>query len=274
MKRLVLALVLIFSTTAVFAQTQQVRVFSHRGGRMEFDENTLSAFEASYQNGYRGYETDVRMTKDGQLVILHDSSIERTSDGKGNVEEMTAAEIRKFKSKKGNEILFLDDLMKWIDSKGDITYVEFELKTSPKELYPEEILYKYVDKLYSTVMKNKPEGATYLFTSSDYRGLKYLQVKYPKAELLLITTKPCCDETIALCKSVGISRLGAKMDGTSRKAVKEAHKQGLIVSLWPGNTVDDFAYGVYVGADFLCTDIPVAVKSFAQSKMPWVNVVY
>ena len=274
MKRFVIALALLLSSATAFAQSQQVRVFSHRGGRMEFDENTLSAFEASYKEGYRGYETDVRMTKDGELVILHDSSLERTSDGTGNVEEMTAAQIRKFKSKKGNPILFLDELMEWIDSKGDITYVEFELKTNPKELYPTERLYEYVDKLYARVMKNKPEGATYLFTSSDYRGLKYLQVKYPKAELLLITSKPCCEETIALCKSVGIYRLGATMDGTSRKAVKEAHKQGITVSLWPGSGVDDFVYGVYVGADYLCTDVPVAVKSFARSKMPWVDVVY
>lgn len=274
MKRLTFAFVLMLCAATAFAQSPQVRVFSHRGGRMEFDENTISAFESSYQKGYRGYETDVRMTKDGQLVILHDSSLERTSNGKGNVEEMTAAQIRQFKSKKGNDIMFLDDLMEWIDSKGDITYVEFELKTNPKSLYPQERLHEYVDKLYAKVMKNKPEGATYLFTSSDYRGLKYLQVKYPKAELLLITSKPCCDETIALCESVGIKRLGATMDGTSRKAVKEAHKKGLIVSLWPGGTVDDFAYGVYVGADYLCTDIPVAVKAFAESKMPWVNVVY
>ena len=274
MKRLSFLFTLILIAFEATAQTQQVRVFSHRGGRMEFDENTLSAFESSYQKGYRGYETDVRMTKDGKLVILHDSSLERTSNGTGNVEEMTAAEIKKFKTKAGNDIMFLDDLMEWIDSKGDITYVEFELKTNPKSLYPEDRLYEYVDKLYKKVMKNKPAGATYLFTSSDYRGLKYLQVKYPDAELLLITSKPCCDETISLCESLGISRLGATMDGSSRKAVKKAHEKGLIVSLWPGNSVDDFAYGVYVGADYLCTDIPVAVKEFAATKMPWVNVVY
>lgn len=250
---------------AAFAQSSQVRVFSHRGGRMEYDENTLSAFEASYKAGYRGFETDVRLTADGVLVILHDSSLERTSDGKGCVEQMTAEQIRKVNTKGGHKVLFLDELMDWIDSKGDITYMEFELKTRPVELYPEEKLYAYVDKLYERVMRNKPEGATYLFTSSDYRGLRYLQVKYPQAQLLVITSHPCNDDTIHMCEKLGINRLGATMDGTSRAAVAKAHAKGIIVSLWPGKSVADFLYGVYVGADYLCTDVPVAVKSFVET---------
>ena len=263
----------IMAATAI-AQDQQVRFFSHRGGRMEFDENTIPAFEASYKAGYRGYETDIRMTKDGELVILHDSNLTRTTDTEGVVEQMTEAQIRKARTKKGNKVMFLDELMDWLDSKGDVTYVEFELKTTPVDLYPEERLREYCDKLYERVMRNKPEGATYLFTSGDYRGLRYLQQKHPGVQMLLITGKPCNDETIALCKAMGIDRLGATMDGTSRAAVKKAHEQGLIVSLWPGQSTADAMLGVYLGADFLCTDIPVEVKGFMAAKAPWVNAVY
>lgn len=263
----------IMAATAI-AQDQQVRFFSHRGGRMEFDENTIPAFEASYNAGYRGYETDIRMTKDGKLVILHDSNLTRTTDTEGVVEQMTEAQIRKARTKKGNKVMFLDELMDWLDSKGDVTYVEFELKTTPVNLYPEERLREYCDKLYERVMRNKPEGATYLFTSGDYRGLRYLQQKHPGVQMLLITGKPCNDETIALCKAMGIDRLGATMDGTSRAAVKKAHEQGLIVSLWPGQSTADAMLGVYLGADFLCTDIPVEVKGFMAAKAPWVNAVY
>ena len=123
-------------------------------------------------------------------------------------------------------------------------------------------------------MRNKPSGATYLFTSGDYRGLRYLQQKYPGVQMLLITGKPCNDETIALCKAMGIDRLGATMDGTSRAAVKKAHEQGLIVSLWPGQSVADAMLGIYLGADFLCTDIPVEVKEYMTAKAPWVKAMY
>ena len=159
-------ILLIFTTALVavsaMAQDQQVRFFSHRGGRMEYDENTIPAFESSYKAGYRGFETDIRMTKDGKLVILHDSNLKRTTDTEGVVEEMTEAQIRKARTNKGNKVMFLDELMDWLDSKGDVTYVEFELKTTPLDLYPEERLKEYCDKLYERVMRNKPAGATYL----------------------------------------------------------------------------------------------------------------
>lgn len=271
MRKTMLFALLSLVAFSAFAQSRQVRVFSHRGGRMEFDENTLSAFEASYKAGYRGYETDVRMTADGVLVILHDSSLERTSDGKGRVEEMTAEQIRKVNTKGGHKVLFLDDLMDWLDSKGDIEYVEFELKSNPAELYPEERLREYVDKLYERVMRNKPEKASYLFTSSDYRGLRYIQVKHPEADILLITSRPCDEETVWFCNKLGIKRVGATMSGTSRKDVEYAHKKGLIVSLWPGHSVEDFMYGVYVGADYLCTDVPVQVKDFVKHKAKWLD---
>lgn len=271
-------ILLIFTTALVavsaMAQDQQVRFFSHRGGRMEYDENTIPAFESSYKAGYRGFETDIRMTKDGKLVILHDSNLKRTTDTEGVVEEMTEAQIRTARTNKGNKVMFLDELMDWLDSKGDVTYVEFELKTTPLDLYPEERLKEYCDKLYERVMRNKPAGATYLFTSSDYRGLRYLQQKYPGVQMLLITGKPCDDETIALCKALGINRLGATMDGTSRSAVKKAHEQGLIVSLWPGQSVADAMLGVYLGADFLCTDIPVEVMNYMKANAPWVKASY
>ena len=92
--------------------------------------------------------------------------------------------------------------------------------------------------------------------------------------MLLITGKPCDDETIALCKALGINRLGATMDGTSRSAVKKAHEQGLIVSLWPGQSVADAMLGVYLGADFLCTDIPVEVMNYMKANAPWVKASY
>lgn len=255
------------------AQTQEIRLFSHRGGRMEHDENTIQAFRASYEVGYRGFETDIRMTKDGELVVTHDSSLERTTDGTGIVEEKTKAEILQMRTKKGNKVLFLDELLDFLKDKPGL-YVEFEMKTNPTSLYPEERLKQYCDKLYKMVMANKPIDAEYVFTSFDYRGLRYLQSNYPGVDLLLIVSKPCNDETIALCKTVGIKRLGAAMNGTSRAAVKKAHEAGLIVSLWPGQSTEDFMLGAYLGCDYMCTDIPVALKDWITQNASWIKVKY
>lgn len=80
----------------------------------------------------------------------------------------------------------------------------------------------------------------------------------------MITSKPCNAETIALCKAVGINRLGANMNGTSRESVQKAHKEGIIVSLWPGTSVEDFMLGAYLGCDYMCTDIPIQLKNGLQ----------
>ena len=101
MKKIFLALALLASFTVAdaVAQSQQIRCFSHRGGRMEHDENTMEAFTASYKAGYRGFEVDIRMTSDGELVVTHDSTLDRTTNGTGTVELTTADEIRKLRTK-------------------------------------------------------------------------------------------------------------------------------------------------------------------------------
>lgn len=266
-------LVALLTFVELFGQTQEVRLFSHRGGRMENDENTLKAFKASYDAGYRGFETDIRMTKDGELVITHDSSLERTTNGKGVVEDHTKTEIMQLQTKQGNKMMFLDELLVFLQDKKEL-YVEFEMKTSPVSLYPEDRLKEYCDKLYKKVMEKRPSDALYVFTSSDYRALRYLQSHYPGVDLLLITSKPCNAETIALCKTVGINRLGATMNGTSRESVQKAHREGIIVSLWPGKSVEDFMLGAYLGCDYMCTDIPIQLKKWIAAKAPWINVKY
>ena len=240
---------------------------------MEHDENTLQAFQASADAGYRGFETDIRMTADGHLVITHDSSLERTTDGSGTVEEKTLAEIKDLNTKGGNKMMTLDELMEFLKGKDNL-YVEFEMKTTPAHLYPADRLAEYCEKLYATVTKDQPEDALYLFTSSDYRALRYMQEHHPDAQLLFITGKPCCPETIDICRTLGINRLGATMDGTSRQAVRQAHDAGIIVSLWPGSSVDDFILGTYLGCDYMCTDVPLAVKAFQQKEMPDLKVTY
>ena len=69
-------------------------IIAHRGDLSTAPENTLSAFQRAWDNGADGVELDVRVTRDGQLVVFHDRSLERTSNGRGPVSNSTLAEIR------------------------------------------------------------------------------------------------------------------------------------------------------------------------------------
>lgn len=272
-QHLITILSAILMATNAVAQTQTIRAFSHRGGRMERDENTLMAFQESWDGGYTGFETDIRMSADGVCYITHDATLDRTTNGTGTLEQMQSADIDRLRTKKGNRILRLDDFVQFLHDK-DSLYVEWELKSTPQELYPTDRLKEYIEKVYAAAMSVRTRGSEFVFTSSDYRSLRYLQEHHPDANLLLIIGKPINDETIAMAKTVGISTLGCTMNGTSREMVAKAHKAGLTVSLWPGSSVEDFMLGAYLGADRLCTDVPLTVKAWVEKNAPWLKVKY
>src|SRR3569833_4569377 len=68
-------------------------VVAHRGASAERPGHTLAAYELALQEGADGVECDVRLTKDGHLVCVHDRRVDRTSNGTGLVSEMTLAEL-------------------------------------------------------------------------------------------------------------------------------------------------------------------------------------
>ncbi len=68
--------------------------FSHRGGALEFPENTLYAYKRSVEIGADVLEMDVYETADGELVVLHDATLERTTDGEGDVSSFTVAQLK------------------------------------------------------------------------------------------------------------------------------------------------------------------------------------
>ena len=240
--------------------------FAHRGGAHEFEENTLFAFKSCFEKGIRGYELDVRMTKDGELVVLHDDSLDRTHHGSGPVEHLTAEEAKVIRSKKQNEpLLFLDTLLEYLKDKPGM-YVEFEMKTSNKDLYPDARIEAYVAELHQAVTAFVPEGSTYIFTSFDQRPLKAIKQIDPNADIMLIKGGPLTPEVMEAARAIGSKRIGAKMEGTTRLVVKEAQKQGFIVTGWPGHNLDDYFLGLGLGVDAICSDVPVLVQEYIESK--------
>ncbi len=73
----------------------RMTVAAHRGDCYNFHENTMTAFMEAYKVGADMIETDVRMTKDGILVLMHDERVDRTTDGIGRVDQMCLADIKK-----------------------------------------------------------------------------------------------------------------------------------------------------------------------------------
>ncbi len=280
MKRILILTFALCLAAGAYAQTQTIRAFSHRGGRLERDENTATAFQDSWDAGYTGFETDIRRTADGVLYLTHDSTLERTTNGTGIFEHKTSAEIEQLRTKQGNKMMRFDDFIAFLQDKDNL-YVEFELKTKPVELYPQELVEEVAERVYQAAKSIRTKNSLLRFTSSDLRGLRYLKnahpelkTKGPESNLLIIFSKGVTDETIEICKREDIWVMGCKTEGTTRAMVEKAHKEGMIVSLWPTHKIEDFMLAAYLGSDAMCTDIPFTMKPWLEKNAPWLKVIY
>ena len=77
-------------------------VWAHRGASGYAPENTLAAFQKAVDLGADGVELDIQLTKDDQIVVIHDETIDRTSDGKGWIKDYTLEELRAFNYNRTN----------------------------------------------------------------------------------------------------------------------------------------------------------------------------
>lgn len=71
------------------------KIFAHRGFRAMYPENTLLSFKKAFELGVDGIELDVHMTRDGEIVVIHDESLKRTTGVDGEVIDYTYAELKK-----------------------------------------------------------------------------------------------------------------------------------------------------------------------------------
>ena len=70
-----------------------MQIFAHRGFSSQYPENTMTAFRKALEAGADGIELDARLTLDGKIVVMHDPSVDRTTNGKGKVRDLTFAEF-------------------------------------------------------------------------------------------------------------------------------------------------------------------------------------
>ncbi len=92
-----LVLCIILLPAAILAETpHSVQIFVHHGVLEDVPENTFAALKRAVELGVDGIEIDIRQTKDNQLVLMHDETIDRTTDGKGRVDQLSYGEIQQY----------------------------------------------------------------------------------------------------------------------------------------------------------------------------------
>ena len=112
------------------------KIFAHRGSKGTHPENTLSSFREAVRVGSEGIELDVHLTKDGQLVVIHDETVDRTTNGTGEIRNLTLAEVKAmdagswFKNDfAGEKIPTLDEVLHLLKELNFTGQLNIELKT-------------------------------------------------------------------------------------------------------------------------------------------------
>ncbi|MDN3016580.1 glycerophosphodiester phosphodiesterase [Paenibacillus sp. BSR1-1] len=120
------------------------QIFAHRGYSALFAENTMGAFIEAEKAGADGLELDVQLTKDGEIVVIHDEKVDRTTTGKGFVKDFLYKEIRKFNANKNGlkkeAIPSLAEVLEWLKTNKLICNIELKNGLIPYEGMEEKVI--------------------------------------------------------------------------------------------------------------------------------------
>ncbi len=163
---------------------KNIWVAAHRGWRSAYPENTIAAFQAALDLGVDQIETDVRITKDGELVLIHDETVDRTTDGTGYVREKTLEELQSLDAGirfgeefRGMRISTLRDLMELVKDHPTMT-LDLELKEYPVDGW-EETSYSVCDRVLA-MMEEYGFGDRIVVNSFSGKLQEYVFRKYGK----------------------------------------------------------------------------------------------
>ena len=155
---------------------------AHRGYSDLFPENTMSSFTRAVESSFEGIETDVQMTSDGYLVLLHDDKINRTSNGKGVLRNMTLEEAKQYNynnhMKVTESIPLLDQLLTLMDDTDKLLNIEIK----------DTVSVGLEEKLRDEIMKHHMTDRIY-FSSTSLDRLLTMRNLMPDSYYALISTR-------------------------------------------------------------------------------------
>lgn len=232
----------------------KIRLIAHRGGVMEADENTVDAFVDAYSKGLRAFETDVRMTKDGQLVLMHDDQVDRTTNGHGEIELMTAAQVRQLTTRRSERAVpFLCDFLNAFTNKPGV-FLQLEVKPGNGPVN-EDRLDRFAQTMTALVAQTLP-SATVCYSSFDRRSLAAIRRNAPKASLTLLVNGEPDIKLLATLKELDCDRVSVLPKKAKPAFVEAARKAGFRVAGWSVRTDDDLTQAQTLGLESVTTDCP------------------
>ncbi len=229
------------------------KIFAHRGFSGKYPENTMIAFRKAVEIGVDGIELDVHLTKDNEIVIIHDENVKRTCGGDGLVKDMTLAELKKldasstFKGVYGkNEIPTLREYFELVKCTDVITNIE--LKTGVYE-------YPTIEKRVVDLVREYGLEKKIIFSSFNHFTVKRCEEIAPDIKRGFLTGdwlvdfgKYTKERNVQCCHPWHIT--------LSQAVVDEMHAAGCEINTWTVNEYEDIERLSLMGVDSLIGNFP------------------
>ncbi|HEV2952492.1 MAG TPA: glycerophosphodiester phosphodiesterase family protein [Candidatus Dormibacteraeota bacterium] len=218
----------------------------HRGNPAEKPENTLASFESAIASGVDLIECDVHLSFDGDLIVIHDHTVDRTTDGSGMVRTLSTSELRALDAGQGERLPLLEEVL---DVARGRVGLAIEIKQAPLP-YPglEEVL-------LATLGEDVGEVAVISFHHPSILKLKLME---PRLQTGLLEVARPVDPIVLLAQAKADIHC-AHYSGVDPELVTAVHEAGGWVGVW---TVDDavaVAWSKHCGVDSVFTNRPAEI---------------
>lgn len=211
----------------------------HRGAKAYEPENTILSFKRAIELGANAVELDVRRTKDGEIVVIHDAEVDRTTNGRGLVSELTLSEIKRLSTEKGEKIPTLEEALDFLDRKVKIL-VEL------KEVGIEE---KVLD-----IIRRRGLEDNVMIISFHEEALRRVRELSGTIKTGLIYVKH--KDPIGAALSLKAQYILPMYKFIYPSLIRKAHASGIKVIAWTINTPEEAQEYARMGVDGIASDKP------------------
>jgi len=222
------------------------RIVAHRGGGRLAPENTLGAMRLGASMGFKGVEFDVMLAGDGTPVVIHDETVDRTTNGRGEVSKMTYAELSSFKTRNDEKIPTYADAVRLCRELGLWANVEIKPAKGHERATGREV---------ARMTRELWHGAPLLpeLSSFSVEALEEAQRGAPElARGYLVGKVP--PDWRATMQRLGCVALHCNYQALNGKLAADIHEAGYAILLWTVNDPAEARRLLAVGADCLVTD--------------------
>ncbi|MCC6867896.1 MAG: hypothetical protein IT522_03655 [Burkholderiales bacterium] len=233
-------------------------LYGHRGARNEAPENTLPGFRHALARGITSFEFDVHLSADDQLVVIHDPTVDRTTNGSGAIATMGVAELRRLDARsifpQWPEPAWVPTLTEVLDLVAGADDMEIEIKTDrpPRLQRVAELVLAAIDR-YGIADR-------VAVTSFDPVALEAVAQRAPGQRRGFIAKYETAED-LATAVRVGATQCAIPLKTGLPERVREAHAAGMRVTGWQGNTRDDVRTLLAWGVDAITSDYPTLART-------------